>query len=178
MSQFDHALAFYEAFGAGISTAQSNAWPYPIDPSMLTATFAMTPIEQAIWERIRELDAVFYPQYPVDRFFADFANPIARVAIECDGVQFHQDSDRDQARDARFHELGWKVYRIPGRLCVSEADPDDESAIPFSRRFVRAIADRHGLIRSNPIPRPVDETMEECLRYSLAGKLALMGLRY
>ena len=159
-------------------TTKANAWSEFIDPSTLTATFPMTPIENAIWEQIRELGAVFYPQYPVDRFFADFANPVARVAIECDGVQFHKDAERDQVRDDRFRDFGWKVYRIPGRLCVSIADPYNEAAGPFSRRFVYAIAERHSLLRVNRAAPPFDEYMDDYLRYSLEGKLAYIGLRY
>ncbi len=144
-----------------------------MDPYAWDGLLRMTPIESAIWERIRDLNAVFYPQYPVDEFFADFANPVAKIAIECDGREFHLDKAKDDERDRRFGELGWKVYRIPGRLCVTEFDEDTMSEA-FSMKFVRAIAETHQLIRGNPKPRGFDETMEDYLRYALAGKLGFL----
>ena len=173
MNQFELALEFYEGAAPSILAEKQNSWA--LDPSSFGEYFRMTPIESATWERIREVRAVFYPQYPVGKFFADFANPVAKVVIECDGLEFHQDRASDAERDGRFHALGWTVYRIPGRLCVSEFN-EDEMKDAFSFRLIRAIADRHGLIRGNPPPCKIDEEMEECLRYSAQGKLALLGI--
>jgi hypothetical protein len=66
-----------------------------------------------------------WPQLPVDRFFVDFGNPIAKVALECDGAQWH-DEAKDARRDAILHELGWKVWRAPGWRCNRGMErPDD-----------------------------------------------------
>lgn len=84
----------------------------------------MTPIESWLWADIRECGAIFYPQYPVGKFFVDFANPVAKVAIECDGAAYHQDKAKDSARDRVLQDMGWTVYRVPGYVCATDSDPD------------------------------------------------------
>jgi very-short-patch-repair endonuclease len=180
MNQFKLVLEFYKVATPLILAEQQDRWAQ--DPSAFAELFRMTPIESAVWERIREARAVFYPQYPVDRFFADFANPVAQVAIECDGIEFRLDKASDAQRDARLQELGWTVYRIPGPLCISEYNMldepgEDEAQDPFTLRLIRAIAARHGLIRGNAPPDQLDEEMQACMRYSAQGKLGVLGIR-
>lgn len=86
---------------------------YPCDWSEV-----FTHIEQDAWQVIRGLDSlVLYPQYPVDRFFIDFAAPQLKIGVELDGKHFH-DEERDAKRDAILNRLGWTIYRIPGREMV------------------------------------------------------------
>jgi very-short-patch-repair endonuclease len=78
-----------------------------------------SPIENMAWQVIRGFgQAPFYPQYPVDKFFVDFGNPFLKIALECDGREFHLDKEKDNKRDERLFKLGWTVYRIPGKDCV------------------------------------------------------------
>ena len=105
----------------------------------------MTPIEAWLWHDIRTIDAVLYPQYPVGRVFVDFANPKAKVAIECDGAAFH-DARKDAERDARLAELGWRVYRAPGWLCRTDFDEKTMRISP-AHQFVREIAEHHRIVR-------------------------------
>lgn len=78
-----------------------------------------SPIENQAWQAIRGVgSAPMYPQYPVDKYFLDFGNPFVKVAIECDGLEFHKDKAKDKVRDERLLELGWTVYRVPGSDCV------------------------------------------------------------
>lgn len=79
-----------------------------------------TPIESALWVDIRCAGLAMWPQFPVGRYFVDFGNPVARVALECDGASFH-DANKDAARDAELNKLGWTVLRIPGWRCKKEA---------------------------------------------------------
>lgn len=81
---------------------------------------AFTPIESAVWGDIRDAGLDLWPQLPVGRYFVDFGNPIARVAIECDGRDFH-DGRRDSVRDLELVRNGWRVWRIPGWACLKEA---------------------------------------------------------
>lgn len=171
MNQFQIASKFYESVTPLILAQKQNEWA--VDPNSWDDVLRMTPIESAIWEHIRNANAVLYPQYPVEEFFADFANPVARIAIECDGLDFHQDKAKDAERDRRFHELGWLVYRIPGRLCVTEFD-EDEMEEAFAAKFIRAISEVHSLIRGNPKLRGIDEMMGEYMRYALEGKLGIL----
>lgn len=94
--------------------------PYPVDWHQI-----FTPIERECWLSIRQLGGMpFYPQYPVGRFFVDFADPACCIAIECDGAQWH-DAGKDAARDAEMREFGWCVYRLTGRQCLlPDSHPD------------------------------------------------------
>jgi very-short-patch-repair endonuclease len=85
-----------------------------------------TPIERDLWQSIRSLGLPFWPQYPVGRFFVDFADPLRRVALECDGKQWH-DKKRDADRDAELLDLGWTVHRFPGWQCFKGEDDEDSA---------------------------------------------------
>ena len=77
-----------------------------------------SPIEYHTWCCIRSFGkAPLYPQYPVGRYFSDFGNPVVKVALECDGREWHQDKEKDLRRDTEFKKLGWSVYRVPGVDC-------------------------------------------------------------
>lgn len=118
--------------------------PYAWD--MGSGMIWMTPIERAIWCDIRNEGLVMYPQWPEFGFFLDFANPVARVAIECDGREFH-DAKEDAIRDSILGDHGWKVYRIPGWQCLSDGLDDEEGKYHPSRAelFCRNIAKTHGI---------------------------------
>lgn len=106
----------------------------------------MTPIERWLWSDIRSVDAVLYPQYPVGGFFLDFANPVAKVAIECDGAEWHKDKDRDAARDSRLAAMGWTVYRITGKDCRTQYD-QDKGTKGIAYELVKEIAELHRIRR-------------------------------
>lgn len=115
------------------------------------AGVSLTPIESAMWSDLRMEGAVFYPQYPALGYFLDFANPVAKVAIECDGKAFHKDKAKDALRDAKLAEHGWKVYRFTGSECVKDTQEyyDDNDALVVElapvRQMVRDIVSKHGL---------------------------------
>ena len=46
-------------------------------------------------------------------WFTDFAFPDLRLAVECDGTAWHQDTERDQMRQADIESQGWTVMRFP-----------------------------------------------------------------
>lgn len=140
--------AHYARHGAELTTCRSD-WaidPYAWDHD---TGIVMTPIESALWHDIRAEGAVFYPQYPVGRFFVDFANPAAKIAIECDGAAFHTDKAKDAARDAELAKAGWHIYRITGNACVKDTTvSQDELGRPVvslsaARLLIRSIADKH-----------------------------------
>lgn len=150
--RFAAIRAFYRRHARAIE-ADGNEWfgdPYAWD---CEAGIKLTPIEWALWQDIRAEDAVLYPQFPVGRFFVDFGNPVARVAIECDGARWHQGKERDAARQAEIESLGWAVYRITGRDCLTDTEEaEDENGRPLVRAgaasvFIRNVCDRHPLRR-------------------------------
>jgi very-short-patch-repair endonuclease len=86
------------------------------DPYRLDFTSDLTPIEAAVWSDIRCAGLPFLPQIPALNYFLDFADPFKKIAIECDGKEWH-DAEKDAKRDARLKAEGWTVYRIPGWKC-------------------------------------------------------------
>jgi len=141
--------AFYKSITPLILAEKPNEWAtdaYFWDEGKKMISF--TPIEQWLWHDIRACDAVFYPQYPVMNFFLDFANPVAKVAIECDGKAYHQDKAKDAARDKRLTDAGWTVYRITGSDCRKDSDEETgASSTPY--RFIERICERHGISRNS-----------------------------
>lgn len=85
--------------------------PYPIDWTVI-----FSPIESMAWGEIRYMSLPFWPQYPIGKYFADFANPIKKIVIECDGRAFHSAAS-DRQRDHDMAADGWRVYRISGADC-------------------------------------------------------------
>lgn len=116
---FDTLRHNYRMYAAAVERGLVS-WKLPCDP-YIVADWAIlfTPIEAAIWSDIRCYGLPFWPQFPVGRFIADFADPLRKIALECDGAAYH-DSKRDRMRDAEFEKMGWTVYRIPGRDCFDE----------------------------------------------------------
>lgn len=146
MNQFEAALQFYKSETPMILAQKRNEWAS--DPYSWCEVIRMTPIEAWFWGDIRNANVVMYPQYPVGRFFVDFANPVAKVAIECDGKTYHQDKAKDAARDAELRSMGWSVYRITGRECMTDFD-EEEIEYGYARKFIEAIASLHGLKRGD-----------------------------
>lgn len=140
-NQWSLIRKFYKSVTPLILKSKSTEWA--VDPyAWEQAEIKLTPIESWLWHDIRALDAVFYPQYPVDNFFIDFANPVAKVAIECDGKDFHLDKERDSVRDAVLQRLGWSVYRITGKDCRTDYIEDTrEKSAAFG--FVENICKSH-----------------------------------
>jgi len=86
------------------------------DPYFRDWITEFTPIEYSVWSDIRSSGVPFYPQLPICGYFLDFANPFKKIAIECDGKEFH-DAERDAIRDKKLEKAGWIVFRIKGHEC-------------------------------------------------------------
>ena len=76
----------------------------------------MSPIEFKLYEAMRQegLDPV--PQFYIQGYYADFAFPDVRLAVEADGV-IHRDAARqqhDRKRDWILRRAGWTVKRFHG----------------------------------------------------------------
>lgn len=146
MNQYEAARRFYLTHTPLIMAAPRNEWAS--DAYAWDGWITMTPIEAWLWGDIRDANAVFYPQYPVGRFFVDFANPRAKVAIECDGKAYHQDLAKDMARQKEIEAMGWAVYRITGSECRTDFN-DETREYGYARMFIEEIVDLHGLRRDN-----------------------------
>lgn len=123
-----------------------------------------TAIEYDFYFEARSLSVVIYPQFPVLQYFVDFANPVAKVAIECDGKKYHADNEKDQIRAKRIISAGWTLYRFTGRECLDlgklacglyddRIDPETaafghvDMAINEPGQKFRKIAIEHGIAR-------------------------------
>lgn len=84
----------------------------------------MTPIERVVWRHVRTMGMALWPQFPVGSKVVDFGNPVLRVALECDGREYHHWGEDDH-RDAELALMGWSVFHIPGSWCVAEEDIED-----------------------------------------------------
>lgn len=126
INKFSEIREHYEFLTPRIFTASQD------HPSRWTAPYCgidwlsmFTPIEHQTWQAIRCFGAVpLYPQYPVSKYFVDFGNPVVKIAIECDGAEFHQDKEKDRNRDIVLLENGWRVYRISGSDCMKQVSDD------------------------------------------------------
>jgi hypothetical protein len=126
-----------------IQAATADKWavdPYAWDGKGM---IFMTPIEQNFWSDIRSVGLVMYPQYPAQGFFLDFANPAAKVGVECDGAEFHTDWKRDRERQAVLEGHGWRIYRISGRECNENWDEERDEPRPAGERLCDLIGERH-----------------------------------
>jgi hypothetical protein len=129
--RFKRIRANYAARGRKVADGKST-WLQGDPYSIADWVSIFTPIESAAWGEIRGDGIPLWPQFPVGPYFVDFGNPVARVALECDGKAYH-DPAKDAARDAHLLEMGWTVYRAPGWICMKEmktpfeveADGDD-----------------------------------------------------
>lgn len=121
-----------------------------------------TPIERMAWSAIRYRGLPLLPQYPIGPYFADFADPDVRIVLECDGKQFHQDAERDAARDLEMAQQGWSVFRVSGRECY--APEIDWEHVVDKRRDSGAAA--------------ADDLVERWMLHSADGVIAALGSRY
>ncbi len=138
--------AHYERVAPLILAEESNEWG--IDAYAWEGFgIHMTPIERWLWADIRQAGVVMYPQFPVAGFFVDFGNPRAKVAIECDGRDYHLDKQKDIARDRVLESMGWTVYRLTGSDCRQEFDDRHRIESP-GQRLMQRIAENHRVQRS------------------------------
>lgn len=101
-----------------IDTGHYDPYPFGLDWSRV-----MTPIEFGLWHDLRSGRVDMWPQYPVGRFFVDFADPQKKIAVECDGKKWH-DLERDMRRDDELSRMGWSVFRLDGAECLRCWCPD------------------------------------------------------
>ncbi|MGO9267381.1 MAG: endonuclease domain-containing protein [Candidatus Binataceae bacterium] len=74
-----------------------------------------TEAEKRLWARLRDgqiYDVKFRRQFPIGEFIADFACPAAHLAIELDGAQHAEQTEKDQWRTRLLAEHGYRVLRF------------------------------------------------------------------
>ena len=79
-----------------------------------------SPIEDYLWKALEreELTKKATTQHPIGPYKIDIAYPDIKLAVECDGHEYHKDDkaqiERDQRRDKYLARKGWKTLRFSG----------------------------------------------------------------
>ena len=84
---------------------------------MRSKFFFQSPLEKIFWQEASPLLPSLTPQYAIGPYYADFALPEVKLAIEIDGHEGHASKEqrtRDAKRDRFFMEHGWHVARFTG----------------------------------------------------------------
>lgn len=76
----------------------------------------LSPIERNFfcWMRDHNIRG-YWPQYPCGPYFMDFASPSRMMCVELDGIEWHQDKEKDRVREEYIRSQGYKVIRLNGR---------------------------------------------------------------
>jgi very-short-patch-repair endonuclease len=97
---------------------------YKSDPIMrhpYQVKWKFSPLENICWGEIRCTYETrhFRPEYPIGKYFVDFADPINKVVLECDSKKFHSDKEKDKLRQTEIELEGWKVFRLTPKMILS-----------------------------------------------------------
>ncbi len=114
----------------------------------------LSPPEEIAWDLLKTYRLFMLPQFPVKRYFADFANPFLKIIIEIDGKKWHKDVEKDNARQRDIEGDGWRFVRFPASAVFASKEE------AFKKEFSMSFEDAWML--------PKDEFME--MRYSLRFK--------
>lgn len=75
-----------------------------------------SPLERMLYYELRyTYKDQIVPQHPLGPYWIDFAIPKYKLALECDGFQYHSSEKarlHDRNRDAYMKRVGWKVMRF------------------------------------------------------------------
>ena len=81
--------------------------------------------ERKVWELLRDRrigGAKFRRQYPIGRYFADFACLSRRLVIEIDGDHHAFQVEADARRTAAMEREGWRVVRFWANAVVQNPE--------------------------------------------------------
>ena len=136
--RFVALVGFYRCAQAEIA---HQPFAFGVDPDLVEWTAFMTPVELVVWSALRHEQVAAYPQYPVGRFFVDFAVPAAKLAIECDGSAFQRDWGDDGKRQMNLDRMGWSVMHIAGADCLTSDRQGTDALYRFAAEVRSAVYD-------------------------------------
>ncbi len=140
----------YTKYPIGIYKLRNNPYEYGDWLNLLT------PIELNVWNDIRYLGLPFYPQYPVLKYFVDFADPIKKIIIEVDSKQWHLNKIKDNERDIQLKNDGWLVVRIEGKNTYKDIEYSEEYEEHLSQNVLQELKNTYyGRIKSRSKIFPV-----------------------
>lgn len=71
---------------------------------------------ESFWMSVfNDAGLIYEKEFLADRYFIDFAFLEKKIAVEIDGGQhlLPERKAKDDRKDAKLTELGWKIYRVP-----------------------------------------------------------------
>ena len=71
-----------------------------------------TEAERVIWHLLSRYRPAFTRQLVIDRYIVDLACRTAKLIVEFDGSQHHDQADYDAQRTAALEAQGWRVVRL------------------------------------------------------------------
>jgi len=86
----------------------------------LGANLIDSPIEEYLWSALEREELTFMAkrQFEIGSYKIDIAFPNAKLAVECDGKEYHRANvlqlEKDQKRDKYLARKGWRTLRIEG----------------------------------------------------------------
>jgi very-short-patch-repair endonuclease len=81
-----------------------------------------THIETIVADILRGMNVPFGFNVRIGSKWPDFSIPTHMLIVEADGERWHQDADKESARDAYLNALGWTVLHLTGKQLVNETD--------------------------------------------------------
>jgi very-short-patch-repair endonuclease len=136
-----------------LETAKSG---HLLDPNIITWEFS--PIEDATWHQIKTLGLPFYPQFPILEYFADFADPFRKIAIEVNRRELHSTRSHN-IRKKLMRQAGWEVYRIP--TCAAMRYLEDIFSADMASEIEEAINSEQPFSESNkPYLKMAESTLD------------------
>jgi very-short-patch-repair endonuclease len=126
------ALRFFSARGI-IGKPGTFSFPTaPADAPVGAPPECESPPEQMFWDSINDVGCIelayAVPQFKLEteagRYRLDFAIPDRRLAIEVDGLAFHNGQDsfiRDRNRQRDLEMSGWRVLRFAAKEVMNDA---------------------------------------------------------
>ena len=99
---------------------------------------AATPAERALWHSLSrsQLGAKFSRQMPVGPYFADFLCREYRLIVELDGFSHDIAPRRDDNRDGKLREAGYRVLHFTNE----EVDRNIDGVVEAIRLALEALA--------------------------------------
>jgi len=101
-------------------------WVRRLGSSKMGQKGFMSGIEQQMKAILDDFEVNYITQMSVKQFFVDFGLPEYKIAIEVDGLYWHQDKEKDLRRQREIEAEGWFVLRFDENEMKYEGDVSDE----------------------------------------------------
>lgn len=83
-----------------------------INPYIVSWQF--TDLQDCVWSEVRGIGLPFYPLFPIQQFYADFADPARKIVLDIEGIAmpYPAELERVKKREQAFLADGWEIHTI------------------------------------------------------------------